>query len=41
MKRRRKRNVKNDYNVRLAEDGHNSDYEMETYLEIGVSRICA
>jgi hypothetical protein len=41
MKRRRKRKVKNDYNVGLAKDGHSSGYEIETYLEIDVSRIYA
>jgi hypothetical protein len=33
--------MKNDYDVRLAKDGHGSSYEIETYLEIGVSGIYA
>jgi hypothetical protein len=41
MKRRRKRKVKNDYNVRLAKNDHSSGYKMKTYLKIGVNRIYA
>jgi hypothetical protein len=41
MKRRRKRKVKNDYNVKLVKNGHNLSYKMKTYLKIDVSRIYA
>jgi hypothetical protein len=41
MKRRRKRKVKNDYDVELAKDGYSLGCEMETYLKIGVNRIYA
>jgi hypothetical protein len=33
--------MKNDYNVGLIKDGYSLDYEMETYLKIDVSGICA
>jgi hypothetical protein len=41
MKRRRKRKVKNDYDIRLAKNGHDLGCEMKTYLEIGVNEIYA
>jgi hypothetical protein len=41
MKKRRKRKMKNDYDVRLAKNGHNSSYKMKIYLEIDVNEIYA
>jgi hypothetical protein len=41
MKRRRKRKVKNDYDIRLVKNGHDLSYKIKTYLKIGVSGICA
>jgi hypothetical protein len=41
MKKRRKRKVKNNYDIRLAKNSHDSSYKMKTYLEIDINGIYA
>jgi hypothetical protein len=41
MKRRRKRKIKNDYDVKLIKNDYDLSYKIKTYLKIDISGIYA